>query len=147
MNDCSGGHWQKSLSLGHMVISPNQKGAPGRSRTKLKNPKSRRNRKNPEKNWFCDFEIIFVQFQLDLDKMTGKLHRIILLHLGLTTFWFYYGRSRKPQISWFSELWDTWEPLFVDANIPKYFQKIETSGAHSWEMIVLSIWNLKIRTF
>ena len=37
--------------------------------------------------------------------MAGKLRIIILLHLGLITCRFDYGRIRKPWFSWISDLW------------------------------------------
>ena len=38
-----------------------------------------------------------------IKRIARKLHIIILLHLGLVTFWFHFGK-RKPSTSWFSDL-------------------------------------------
>ena len=42
----------------------------------------------------------------NMQGIAGKLHRIILLHLGLVTFRFHYGRNRKPTMSMISGLMD-----------------------------------------
>ena len=33
-------------------------------------------------------------------------------------------KSRKHRFAWFLDFWNPWEPLFVDLNIPSYFEKI-----------------------
>ena len=68
---------------------------------------------------FCHFEVIFKINTMK--RIAGKLHRIILLQFELRTFQFYYGRTRKPRFAWFLHVWDPWESLLMDLNIPNYF--------------------------
>ena len=73
----------------------------------------------------CD---CWVLFMVSLWKIYGqKIHRIILLQVGLITFLFYYARDRKPRFSWFLDFGRPWEPWFVDLDIPSYFKSLRTN--------------------
>ena len=69
-------------------------------------------------NLLLIFWTIFVE--KIMKRIAGKPRRIILLHFGLITFHFYYGRARKPRFSWFRDFWDPWESVLMDLNIPDY---------------------------
>ena len=72
-------------------------------------------KENPRKCWIWGLwgPISTVNFK---EKVAQKFHTIILLHLGLITFRFHFGKARKPWFSWFSDfgtcpwlltLWET----------------------------------------
>ena len=77
-----------------------------------------------------------------------KLRRIILLHSGIIFFWFHYGRNRHPRFSWFLDLWDPWDPLFVELDMPitlKKYKKIP--GTIFWNLFLWKggFWKFEIR--
>ena len=58
-----------------------------------------------------------------IEEIAGKLRISILLHFELITARFAYVRDRNLTCSCFLDIWNTWEPLFMDLNIKNYFKK------------------------
>ena len=69
-----------------------------------KMPASHRQPGNPGQIRFWGLEAIFIiNFK---KRVAQKLRRIILLHYGLVTFRFRFGKIEKSSLSWFSDLAD-----------------------------------------